>query len=463
MFCSSKCSQSSEYLKSKVKKTCNKRYGSNSFLGTEECLKATVDTNKKKYGTEWFSQTEQWKEKTKTTSLNKFGSDHHSKTDQFKTNNSIKTKKRSKTFLNNYLKENNLSISCGMDKYNGAFDKDLKYIQYEFNCDECGNIFNRTFGNGSYPICRKCNPKLKSGKELEIIEFIQTEFKKQNLNYKIVHNYRDGLEIDILIPELGIGFEFNGLIWHSFGKNKWSRLNNTDLELEGKFYHKNKSDFFKKRNIQIFHIFENEWLFNRDLCKSMIKSRLSLISNRIYARKCKVVQLSKAYTDEFLETNHIQGIDSSSVKLGLEHNNEIVSVMTFVKSRYSTKYNWELSRFCSLKQYSVVGGAGKLLKYFKTKFTKSGDSIISYCDLRYGTGKVYTNVGFEYSHTSSPNYFYFLDGDLALKSRLQFQKHKLKNKLKTFDNKLTESQNMFNNGYRRIWDCGNNVYILNVN
>jgi len=45
-------------------------------------------------------------------------------------------------------------------------------------------------------------------------------------------------------------------------------------------------------------------------------------------------------------------------------------------------------------------------------------------------------------------------------SRMKFQKHKLSNILEYFDPKLTEWENMQLNGYDRIWDCGNYVYVL---
>jgi len=40
-------------------------------------------------------------------------------------------------------------------------------------------------------------------------------------------------------------------------------------------------------------------------------------------------------------------------------------------------------------------------------------------------------------------------------NRMNFQKHKLKNKIQNFNEELTEYENMLNNGYDRIWDCGN--------
>jgi hypothetical protein len=50
---------------------------------------------------------------------------------------------------------------------------------------------------------------------------------------------------------------------------------------------------------------------------------------------------------------------------------------------------------------------------------------------------------------------------MFLESRQKFQKHKLKDKLEVFNAELTEWHNMQNNGYDRIWDCGNMVFIKN--
>ena len=63
--------------------------------------------------------------------------------------------------------------------------------------------------------------------------------------------------------------------------------------------------------------------------------------------------------------------------------------------------------------------------------------------------------GFEYIKNTSPNYFYTTGNKfLPLYSRQQFQKHKLEKKLEDFNHNLSEAQNMFNNGFRRIWDAG---------
>lgn len=61
------------------------------------------------------------------------------------------------------------------------------------------------------------------------------------------------------------------------------------------------------------------------------------------------------------------------------------------------------------------------------------------------------------THTTPPNYFYFKG--LNLESRVKYQKHKLKKLLKQFDDTKTETSNMFQNNFRKIFDAGNKTYI----
>ena len=60
---------------------------------------------------------------------------------------------------------------------------------------------------------------------------------------------------------------------------------------------------------------------------------------------------------------------------------------------------------------------------------------------------------------SKPNYFYFKKDVLEIESRVKYQKHKLPNLLENFDSNLTEWENMQNNEFNRIFDCGNLVFI----
>lgn len=166
-------------------------------------------------------------------------------------------------------------------------------------------------------------------------------------------------------------------------------------------------------------------------------------NKRIYARKCHIKEIDTRIKNNFLEENHIQGRDFSSVKIGLYFENNLVSVMTFGKARFSKNHEWEMIRFCNKKYYNVVGAAGKLIKYFIGSYEP--ESIVSYANARYSNGNLYEKLGFNYLHRSDPNYFYFKGKNVL--SRIKCQKHKLKNVLGSgFDENKTERQNMIDNG-----------------
>ena len=129
--------------------------------------------------------------------------------------------------------------------------------------------------------------------------------------------------------------------------------------------------------------------------------------------------------------------------------------MTFCKSRFNKNFEWELSRYSSSKH--VIGGASKLLKYFERIYKPK--SLITYADRRFSQGNLYFKLGFTFDHFSSPNYFYS-NKNLKIYSRIQCQKHKLKDILKDkFNENLSEFENMYLNGYNKIYDCGNYVFI----
>ena len=136
--------------------------------------------------------------------------------------------------------------------------------------------------------------------------------------------------------------------------------------------------------------------------------------------------------------------------------------MTFGKSRFNKNIEYELLRFCNLKFHNVRGAASKLLKAFEC--TYKPNSLVSYANRDWSMGNLYSKLGFEYNHTSEPNYIY-TNKRKEIFGRQQTQKHKLKNFLESknliFKEELSERDNMIGNGYRIYYDTGNLVYYKN--
>lgn len=251
-------------------------------------------------------------------------------------------------------------------------------------------------------------------------------------------------EIDCLLESHSLGIEYCGEYWHN------------DINKE-KNYHQEKYLWAREQNIRLLHIFEHEWITKQPIVKSIIMNKLGK-SKRIFARKCDIGEVSSIDAKKFFDCNHIQGGIYGNINIGLYHDNQLVSCLSISKSRFTKKYEYEILRFSHILNTTVIGGLSKLITFFIKKYNPN--SIVTYADLRYGDGNGYMKCGFKYSHTTKPNYWYYdRYSDSGFESRVKYQKHKLEKLLPDFRPELTEYQNMTNNGYFRIYDCGNNVFV----
>ena len=217
----------------------------------------------------------------------------------------------------------------------------------------------------------------------------------------------------------------------------------------------------RKNDKMTFHIFEDEWLYQKEIVKSRINNILGNNKEKIYARNCDIRIVENKDCRVFLEKNHIQGNVNGMCNLGLYHQNELVSLMSFGKLRKNLGSNarnneYELLRFCNKLNTSVIGGASKLLNFFKVKYKPI--KIISYCDLRWSDGKMYEILGFTLSHISRPNYFYINEDKKIRENRFKYRKDILVKD--GFDKNKSEHEIMLERGIYRIYDCGCKVYVL---
>lgn len=298
-------------------------------------------------------------------------------------------------------------------------------------------------GNG----CQKCAAEMTESKgEIELREFIISLIGEKNI---VIHDRKilAGNELDIYIPSKSIAFEYDGLYWHSEKKKV------------DKNYHLYKTRMCNEIGVRLIHIFEDEWRDKKDICKSRISNILGVTENKIYARKCEIRKVLGRESNEFLIKNHIQGKINSNLNFGLYYQNELVSLMTFGQLRKNlggkpTLGSYELLRFCNKLNTNVIGGASKLFKYFLKEM--SPNEITSYADIRWSDGNLYKALGFEYIHSSSPNYFYIINE--CRKNRFGFRKNILISKYGC-PKEMSEHEFCYSNQWYRIYDCGSMKFI----
>jgi predicted nucleic acid-binding Zn-ribbon protein len=313
-----------------------------------------------------------------------------------------------------------------------------------FICDKHGeywqNLGEHLYNNIG---CPKCNTNI-SNSEQEVYNFIKEYYPNtvNNIRNLILNSKR---ELDIYIPELKIGIEYNGVIWHSekFDDDKYNLLNKTKI--------------FNNLGIRIIHIFEDEWYYKQDIVKKKLLHILNKDnSEKIYARNCIIKEISSKECKDFLDINHIQGNDNSKYRYGLFNNDNLVAVMTFKKNNKSIESkDWELSRYAT--STTVIGGFNKLFNYAKNNI--GFNKVITFADLRWSdlNNNIYEKTGWIKEYITKPNYFYVGKGYTRI-YRFSMRKNILKDKLDYFDPNLTEVENCAVNGYYRLFDCGSIKY-----
>ena len=338
-----------------------------------------------------------------------------------------------------FIEDMNNLYGVGMYELLGDYTKSNEKVTIK--CNDCGRTFTieaNSFLQGHGCPYHNCN---SSTKEKEIADYIKDITKCDiHTNDRTVLG---GKELDIYIPERKIAIEFDGIFWH----NENNKPND---------YHLKKTEECEKNGIRLIHIFEDEWINKKEIWKSMLNNLFGVTKNSIFARKCVVKEIETKICTDFLNTNHLQGWCPSQIKLGLYYNNELVSVMTFGKSRHfigNGKIEYELLRFCNKLFTNVVGGASKLFNYFINHYNPN--SIVSYADRRWSQGNLYNKLHFHFIHNSKPNYYYVIDG--IRKNRFNYRKKILVEKyncpLEMSEREFCQQQKWY-----RIYDCGTMVF-----
>ena len=230
--------------KQKIKEKLLIHYGVDNPQKSKSIKEKTKNTCLEKYGYKFPGQIPEVKEKQKKTLIEKYGVDNYTKTEEYK----IKYKN---TCLKKY----------GVDNY--------------AKTDECQLKMQNTYKINH-------NNKLRgiSEKEKEVYKFIKSIYHN-----KIIRNSRkmlSGKEIDIYLPDLKLGFEFDGTYFHAdprFYKETDLILNRPALEVWNN--DKNKELLCESKGIKLIRIKEYDWNKHNKKEKYRIKKEIENRKNEL--------------------------------------------------------------------------------------------------------------------------------------------------------------------------------------
>jgi len=415
----------------KRKKTMLDKFGFEHPCKSEEIKKKIANTNLERYGVEHPAQLKKFRDKINETNLERYGN----------INSLINEKtleKTSKTMVEKYGvkcqfqrieirdKSKKAKIIKIIEKENNIIKIDYEKSIYIVNCDQNkDHIFNISphlyYNRKRYnvPICTICNPVdiNVSGSEIMLLNFI-----RENYNGEILLNSRSIIkpyELDIYIPELKLAFEYNGLYWHS-------------EEHKDKNYHLNKTEMCESNDIELIHIWEDDWLFKQNIIKSIISDKMSN-NIEIDSTYCEIEEfVDIKLIKEFLDNNHIKGFIKSNIKIGLFNEKELISLMIFSKN----KNKYELLRFCDKLNTSVIDSEIKMFKYFINKYQP--EEIVAVSDRSFKEN-FFDKLGFKIQEKTDPNFYFIKD----------FIRYK-------------KLENVENERILKIYDSGNIIYKINI-
>jgi hypothetical protein len=412
---------SSKEIRSKIENTCLQRYGTKCTLTCDEQKEKAKKTKKLKYGNETFVNPE----KTKQTCLERYGVDNPAKSEIIK-------KKSQQTCLKKYgvefsfQSENNVSkrrLSM-IEKYGVEYslqNKDLLDKMKQSKVDHWNSLSSeeRRFF------------KTTSKSEKEIFQFIKSFFPDAIENYRN-KNFK---EVDIYIPSKNFAIEYNGSYWHSFPRKSDD-------------YHLQKTLKCQYEGIQLFHIWEWEWLNQRNLIKSMLKAKLGIFDEIYEARKLNYKIIEWPQCIKFLDENHLQKHGKkSNFNIGLYNNDSLLGLLTFGKSPRKN-YDWELLRLCFKQNCKIIGGSQRLWAH------KPEGKIYTFCDFSKSNGFIYKFLGMKELKSLKPSYIF-------TKNSLHFNQQAIRKRGFSLLTGIEEPKYVSNeylflkHGWNKIFNCGN--------
>jgi hypothetical protein len=301
------------------------------------------------WGKEWFNS-EEYKQKNKETNLKKYGTDSFMKTQE-----GVDTLKRS--MKKKYGVDNIMKIPSV------AKEASEKAIKTRIKRGMIQTIDGLTLPEKAKEqgLSRSHFGKLVKSQGVE--EALLYTKSVSSLDQTIMNyldtkdvSYETQFRLERKIADIKVGnviIECDGLHWHS------------DSHID-KDYHKIKMEIYKRNGYTPLFFRGDEIIDKLDIVLSILNNKIGLNSTRVFARKTECRKIDYKESQEFIKHNHLMGVSSGiTCGYGLFLEDELISVIQFKKNKDN---DYEISRYCNKLNTTVVGGFSKLIKAFERSY-----------------------------------------------------------------------------------------------
>lgn len=408
---------SSDYARDSIVETNLDKYGVENQFQREECKRQTRETNLENLGVEYPMQSQEVRDRSKETNLERYGFEYASMSQGVKdkkcdtsmskyghqypaSSDVVKSKIRETAIKNGTIKIHN-----GQTMRQLAEENSIAYTTFVANVREYG--FDAAL--------------VMESKKNGLEEIIRIILDKNGVNYK-QNATLNGRKTDFLIEDSKLVLELDGLYWHS----------DANVKMIDKKYHVKKRQDYKSVGYRSMFFREDEVHNKLEIVESIIMNYIKK-NNKVFARKCYIVEVDKTIAKTFFKENHLMGT-GRGVVYGLMYQNKLVSAIQIKKVKDE---DYEVSRFCHAKNTSVTGAFSRLLKFAESEIKMK--TLTTFIDLRYGSGGYLPNFGFTY-----------------IKTHLSF---KWAGRRETFHRMKFPRSTGYDEGLNRIWDCGQSKFV----
>ncbi len=284
-----------------------------------------------------------------------------------------------------------------------------------------------------------------------------------------------GKELDIVVPDHRLAIEFNDIFSHSeqavFERHAKPRPHS---------YHAHKTREASSQGYQLVHVWEDDWLHQRELVLRALAHRLHAVDRlldvlpdinplacqRLYARNLTVKLVHGGVARSFWQDNHLQGPVHCTVNIGLYDQDGVLRALLGIgRKNHGSRVSlpdgtWDIQRYATLGV--IVGGFTKLLAHAETLVPV--DTWTSWSDNDISDGGMYQAAGFTVDKRQAPSYSYV--GRKTKWERVHrstYTKQRFINDPDlTYQSGQTEHEAALTNKLYRIYDAGKTRWVKTV-